>query len=89
MSGMPSQQTGALNRAIAAGLMHAANLADAPLDVLEARRRVAAQYHHAYHKHAIMGGHWDHGLKVRAALAEVAADKRAEAVRAYSEDDGA
>lgn len=43
--------------------------------LVEARKRLAAQYHHAYHINAILSGDWDRGGLIQNKIAEVKAEQ--------------
>jgi len=43
--------------------------------LIEARKRLAAQYHHAYHINAILSGDWDRGGLIQNKIAEVKAEQ--------------
>jgi hypothetical protein len=43
--------------------------------LIEARKRLAAQYHHAYHINAILSGDWDRGGLIQNKIAEIKAEQ--------------
>lgn len=43
--------------------------------LIEARKRLAAQYHHAYHINAILSGDWDRGGLMQHMVAKVKAEQ--------------
>ena len=43
--------------------------------LIEARKRLAAQYHHTYHINAILSGDWDRGGMIQNLVATVKAEQ--------------